>query len=281
MHVLLSPCSNDTRLSFYENMFPREMLDGENILNASGSFDDLWVASKKTARYAQSGLLFTFFVLAMVGNLAIIARLCYDGKIRYGHKLSNISVLCLNLAVADITSAICCILSNAVLYIVEEFLAGDVVCKVLKYAQKVGVAASTFIIVTVSMDRFFAIFFPMRRGYLWRTVKVMVVGVWLAAVLICIPQVRICRKSKESPYRQKIADAKFFRFSFFFFRLDFFFSDLPIFYLRAIIILVRVKSHCYLHESGLPITLKNSPRKLCGKSFASHLVRARKTDKNN
>lgn len=173
-----------------------QMWNPDNATYHNSSDDDLSVnfwtdneTSGNRVRYTQSALLLAFFVLAIAGNVSIIARLYHNRKAHFAHKMSNINVLCVNLAIADISSALCCILSNAVLYIVEQFLAGDVMCKMLKYLQKVGVAASTFIIVAISMDKCFAIVFPMHSVHGRSTTKFMVVGVWAGAVLLCIPQV--------------------------------------------------------------------------------------------
>ncbi|GAU88543.1 hypothetical protein RvY_01226 [Ramazzottius varieornatus] len=147
--------------------------------------------SSSRFRHAQSAILFVMFFLALGGNCAVICKL-WSGRVRSGaKKLSNISLLYLQLAVADLIAAVCCILSNAILYLIQHFLAGNFFCKVLRFSQRLGLATSTFIVVAIGMDRCLALLFPLRRAQLRWGVKLMIVLAWVSGALFSLPQVFI------------------------------------------------------------------------------------------
>ena len=140
-------------------------------------------------RYVQSACLFFFFFLALGGNCAVVYRL-WRGQVHSGaKKLSNISLLYLQLSIADLVAAFCCILSNAILYLVQHFVAGNGLCKLLRFLQKLGVASSTFIVMAIGLDRCLAVLFPMRRALLRKVVKVMIALAWIFGTLLSLPQV--------------------------------------------------------------------------------------------
>lgn len=145
--------------------------------------------SSSRSRHIQSAILFVMFFLALGGNCAVIYKL-WSGRVRSGaKKLSNISLLYCQLAVADLIAAFCCILSNAILYLIQHFLAGNFFCKVLRFSQRLGLATSTFIVVAIGMDRCLALLFPLRRAQLRWGVKLMIVLAWVSGALFSLPQV--------------------------------------------------------------------------------------------
>ncbi|XP_055337904.1 gonadotropin-releasing hormone receptor-like [Paramacrobiotus metropolitanus] len=145
-------------------------------------------------RYVQSGTLFLFFSLALLGNSLVVARLAQQLYCRRSRRLNTVSLLCLQLGLADILAAFCCILSNAVMYLLDEWLAGNTVCKLLKFLQRLGLAGSTFIVVTISVDRYLAIRYPMRRR--WDHEGVLMVGlIWFLAGLFSLPQMLVFKVS--------------------------------------------------------------------------------------
>ncbi|OQV13354.1 putative Gonadotropin-releasing hormone receptor [Hypsibius exemplaris] len=149
-------------------------------------------------RYLQSAVLFLFFMLAFIGNVAIIAQLWRGRKRSPAKKLSKISALYLQLAVADLLAAFCCVLSNAVMYLLDDFLAGDWGCKALKFCQKLGLAGSTFVVVAISLDRCFAVMYPLQKLKVPRLGCSIAVGAWIAAVLMSVPRLFIFKVNTQN-----------------------------------------------------------------------------------
>ena len=74
-----------------------------------------------------------------------------------------------------------------------RWLAGDFMCRFVKYFQMLSLYASTFIIVTISLDRCIAILCPISRFDHHRLMRIVTTCAWVLSALFSIPQVsRLC-----------------------------------------------------------------------------------------
>lgn len=143
----------------------------------------------KANRVLQIYILLGLASLGFLGNFLIIAVLCVK-RLRE-RNFSNINFLILHLALSDLLVVSFCLFADAVWKITYTWLAGDFMCKFVKYMQMFSLYASTFIIVAISSDRCIAILCPISRFDHHRTVKVFASLAWIFAALCSIPQVRM------------------------------------------------------------------------------------------
>ena len=61
------------------------------------------------------------------------------------------------------------------------------VCPLLMYAQTVAVFTSAFTLVTISLDRYLAIIYPMKPRTTSGQASIAIMTVWLAAILVSLP----------------------------------------------------------------------------------------------
>ena len=63
------------------------------------------------------------------------------------------------------------------------------ICPMLMYIQTIAVFTSAFTLVTISLDRYLAIIYPLRQRTTWRQAVAAIVTVWVASCLVSLPVV--------------------------------------------------------------------------------------------
>ncbi|XP_029911581.1 vasopressin V2 receptor [Myripristis murdjan] len=106
-----------------------------------------------------------------------------------------------NLCVADLVVALFQVLPQLVWDITERFQGPDVLCRSIKYLQIVGMFASSYMIVAMTVDRHHAICCPLQayRGGAVSRWNTPVMVAWALALVFSIPQVFIFSRSEVAP----------------------------------------------------------------------------------
>jgi gonadotropin-releasing hormone receptor len=73
-----------------------------------------------------------------------------------------------------------------------QWLAGNAACKVLLFLRAFGLYLSSMVLVCVSLDRYFAILYPLRVNDARRRGKLMLTAAWLVSIICSVPQVSFC-----------------------------------------------------------------------------------------
>ncbi len=131
--------------------------------------------------------MFTVFTLALFGNLIVIITLLIGKNLRKKHlkkdnktagsKFTRMNFFILHLSLADIYVSLGNILTMLLWRMNNNiFFGGDLACRLVVYFQLVSVYYSTYVLITMTIDRYEAICRPMlglswtrRRGlaYIW------------------------------------------------------------------------------------------------------------------
>uniref|UniRef100_A0A8C5M5G0 G-protein coupled receptors family 1 profile domain-containing protein n=1 Tax=Leptobrachium leishanense TaxID=445787 RepID=A0A8C5M5G0_9ANUR len=135
------------------------------------------------------------FAVAMVGNTAVLYKIC-SGK----DKKRKINFLITHLALADLYVSLVTLLSQIIWELLEdEWLVGDVACRIFKVLQASGLIASSNIIAIVALERHNVIMNPLSTPLPTRCFAA--VG-WLLSLLLAVPQAYVFRlTSTEKGYR--------------------------------------------------------------------------------
>ncbi|KAM4610559.1 vasopressin V2 receptor [Polymixia lowei] len=106
-----------------------------------------------------------------------------------------------NLCVADLVVALFQVLPQLVWDITERFQGPDLLCRLVKYLQIVGMFASSYMIVAMTVDRHYAICCPLQayRGGVISRWNTPVMVAWALALVLSIPQVFIFSRSEVGP----------------------------------------------------------------------------------
>lgn len=107
-------------------------------------FYDQWSMDK----FIRIAVLVMIMCITLVGNIYIIFKLLFQR-----HR-TRLQLFILNLAFGDLT--ICCCTMTAELFLLvydQEWILGNVACKVILYIQVVTLASTTFINVAMTHER--------------------------------------------------------------------------------------------------------------------------------
>ncbi|XP_043821324.1 mesotocin receptor-like [Dromiciops gliroides] len=145
--------------------------------------------------HLEIAVLAIVFIMASLGNFCLILILWRKRK-----KLPRMCISMLHLSLADLVAAFFQILPQLIWDITDVFIGPDVLCKAIKYLQLVGMFASTYMIVVMTIDRCQAICNPgvtfQKEMSLWNAS----VGIsWLVALIFSLPQVFVFSKAEIAP----------------------------------------------------------------------------------
>ncbi|XP_077386533.1 oxytocin receptor b [Festucalex cinctus] len=130
-------------------------------------------------------------VLALVLLLALTGNLCVLRAIRAAKpRQSRMLYFMRHLSIADLVVAVFQVLPQLIWDITFRFYGPDVLCRLVKYAQVVGMFASTYMLVLMSIDRCLAICQPLRPVRGGRD-RACVATSWLLSLIFSTPQAYI------------------------------------------------------------------------------------------
>ncbi|RVE73137.1 hypothetical protein OJAV_G00047300 [Oryzias javanicus] len=130
-------------------------------------------------------VLVLVLVLALMGNLCVLLAI-HTTK----HSHSRMYYFMKHLSIADLVVAVFQVLPQLIWDITFRFYGPDILCRLVKYLQVVGMFASTYMLVLMSVDRCLAICLPL-RSVNRRKDRMCVMASWTLSLLFSAPQVYI------------------------------------------------------------------------------------------
>ncbi|ESO97830.1 hypothetical protein LOTGIDRAFT_152934 [Lottia gigantea] len=118
-------------------------------------------------------------LLALTGNILVILIVLQSKKMR-----TTTNLYLLNLAIADLFVAIFPMWIAVFDDVSDGWILGGFLCKFNACLQVTAMCSSTFTLLVIAGDRFFAIIYPLKSRVTQRKVSIMVTGVWLAAIAV-------------------------------------------------------------------------------------------------
>uniref|UniRef100_A0A336LK69 CSON007408 protein n=1 Tax=Culicoides sonorensis TaxID=179676 RepID=A0A336LK69_CULSO len=134
------------------------------------------------------------FIIAGGGNISVVVTLFRSKR----HRRSRVSLMIFNLAVADLMVALIMIPLEVGWRITVEWEAGNIACKAFLFARAFCLYLSSNVLVCVSLDRCFAVIYPLRVSAARRRGKLMLACAWFIALVYAFPQ-SIIFHVKEHP----------------------------------------------------------------------------------
>ncbi|XP_017560170.1 cholecystokinin receptor [Pygocentrus nattereri] len=124
------------------------------------------------------------FLLSVFGNLLIIVVLVVNKRMR---TVTNSFLL--SLAVSDLMMAVFCMPFTFIPNLLEDFIFGAAMCKIVAYLMGISVSISTFSLMAIAIERYSAICNPLKsRAWQTRSHAYKVIAVtWVLSFLIMTP----------------------------------------------------------------------------------------------
>ncbi|XP_038556411.1 putative gonadotropin-releasing hormone II receptor [Micropterus salmoides] len=117
-------------------------------------------------------------------NLAVLWAAHSDGK-----RKSHVTVLIINLTVADLLVTFIVMPVDAVWNITVQWLAGDFACRLLMFLKLQAMYSCAFVTVVISLDRQSAILNPLAITKARKRNRVMLTVAWCMSVVLSVPQI--------------------------------------------------------------------------------------------
>ncbi|XP_062043727.1 neuromedin-B receptor [Lepus europaeus] len=163
--------------------------------NQSSLFPEVWerdflpAPHGSTAELVIRGVipsLYLFIItVGLLGNVLLVKIFISNSAMR---SVPNIFIS--NLAAGDLLLLLTCVPVDASRYFFDEWMFGQVGCRLIPAFQLTSVGVSVFTLTALSADRYRAIVNPMDMqtsgALLWTCVKV--VGIWVVSVLLAVPE---------------------------------------------------------------------------------------------
>ncbi|KAM7422476.1 hypothetical protein PAMA_010496 [Pampus argenteus] len=140
-------------------------------------------------------LLSVIFVSAAILNTALLLVLWRQRK-----QMTRMRVFVFHLCLADLVVAFFQVCPQLMWDITDRFVGPDLVCRLVKYLQVLGMFSSTYMIVVMTVDRYQAVCNPMVKFQRTRTrLNIPVCVAWGVSLLGSLPQIFIFSQVEVSP----------------------------------------------------------------------------------
>ncbi|XP_007523446.1 neuropeptide S receptor isoform X1 [Erinaceus europaeus] len=154
--------------------------------------EEEWSSFYNSFKTEQLITLWVLFVFTIVGNATVLLS-TWRRK-----RKSRMTFFVTQLAITDSFTGLVNILTDIIWRFTGDFLAPDLVCRVVRYFQVVLLYASTYVLVSLSIDRYHAIVYPMKFLQREKQAKVLIMISWTLSFLFSIPTLIIFGKRKLS-----------------------------------------------------------------------------------
>ncbi|XP_075413666.1 neuropeptide S receptor isoform X1 [Tenrec ecaudatus] len=153
---------------------------------------EAWGSFYHSYKTEQLVTLWVLFVFTIVGNATVLFS-TWRRK-----RKSRMTFFVTQLAITDSFTGLVNILTDIIWRFTGDFMAPDLVCRVVRYLQVVLLYASTYVLVSLSIDRYHAIVYPMKFLQGEKQAKVLIMIAWSLSFLFSIPTLIIFGKRKLS-----------------------------------------------------------------------------------
>ncbi|XP_054480336.1 arg8-vasotocin receptor-like [Anoplopoma fimbria] len=140
-------------------------------------------------------VLSVVFVAAVLGNLSVLLAMH-----RTRRKPSRVHLFMKHLSLADLVVAFFQVLPQLCWEVTYRFSGPDPLCRVVKHLQVLGMFASTYMMVMMTLDRYIAICHPLQTlQHPTQRAHLMIGSTWLCSLVLSIPQYFIFSLSEVQP----------------------------------------------------------------------------------
>lgn len=187
--------------SLYEDVYSTAPNDGVLLVKftCENGFDEFQKNSScqnNTTEMLPMDLVFTdenmvtivaytcMFIVAACGNLTVFITLFRNRNIK-----SRVNQFIFHLSIADLVVTFIMLPLEIIWNITVAWKAGDPACRILMFFRILGLYLSSFILVTISLDRYFAIVHPLSLNDADKRGRIMLILAWCFSIVASIPQV--------------------------------------------------------------------------------------------
>jgi gonadotropin-releasing hormone receptor len=124
------------------------------------------------------------FVISACGNLTVFITLFQNR-----HRKSRVNLFIMHLSIADLAVTFIMMPVEIAWHSTVQWLTGEFTCRFFAFWRVFGFYLSSFILIAISLDRYFAITHPMSLTDADRRGKLMLLLAWLFSIVASCPNV--------------------------------------------------------------------------------------------
>ncbi|XP_050668184.1 orexin/Hypocretin receptor type 1-like [Leptidea sinapis] len=136
------------------------------------------------------------FLVGLVGNSLVCVAVYRNHSMR---TVTNYFLV--NLAIADFMVLLFCLPATVLWDVTETWFLGDILCKMLLYFQSVSVTVSVLTLTFISLDRWYAICFPLKFKSTINRAKTAILIIWTVSLTFNTPELVVLTTVKTVPLR--------------------------------------------------------------------------------
>ncbi|RZF42089.1 hypothetical protein LSTR_LSTR006682 [Laodelphax striatellus] len=136
------------------------------------------------------------FFVGLIGNALVCTAVYRNRTMR---TVTNYFIV--NLAVADFMVILFCLPPTVLWDVTQTWFMGTLVCKIVLYFQTVSVAVSVLTLTFISVDRWYAICFPLKFKSTTGRAKTAIMIIWLLSICFDIPELLALETHKFEKFR--------------------------------------------------------------------------------
>ncbi|XP_047540080.1 orexin/Hypocretin receptor type 1-like [Vanessa atalanta] len=142
------------------------------------------------------------FVIGLIGNALVCTAVYRNHSMR---TVTNYFIV--NLAVADFMVILICLPPTVLWDVTKTWFFGTAMCRIVLYFQSVSVTVSVLTLTFISVDRWYAICFPLKFKSTTSRAKTAILIIWVLSLLFNVPEFVVLQVQKNMELR---FDAQYF-----------------------------------------------------------------------
>ncbi|CAF4873857.1 unnamed protein product [Pieris macdunnoughi] len=142
------------------------------------------------------------FVIGLIGNALVCIAVYRNHSMR---TVTNYFIV--NLAVADFMVILICLPPTVLWDVTETWFFGTAMCRIVLYFQSVSVTVSVLTLTFISVDRWYAICFPLKFKSTTSRAKTAILIIWVLSLSFNVPEFVVLQVERRMQLR---FDAQFF-----------------------------------------------------------------------
>ena len=129
----------------------------------------------------QTTLLIVIWICSIPGNLLVCLVIYRSRRVQ-----STTNYFVVSLAISDLFFTFSCVPFIGSRMIANRWVLGSVMCRLVRFAQTTVPTTIVFVLVSISIDRFYTIIYPLSFKITRGTAKHLIVCCWVLAFVVCI-----------------------------------------------------------------------------------------------
>lgn len=129
----------------------------------------------------QATMLVIIWILSIPGNLLVCLVIYRSRRVQ-----STTNYFVVSLAISDLFLTLFCVPFIGSRIIANRWVLGSIMCRLVRFAQTTAPTTAVFVLVSISIDRFYTIIYPLSFKITRGTAKHLIVCCWVLAFVVCI-----------------------------------------------------------------------------------------------